>query len=700
MNRRMICVVLALMLMLSLLTGCGDAPVTETTVPTETEVVETTAPTVPADGNPNDVTCKGSYTADEIDSGAVAASIGDAKLTNGQLQVYYWMEVAAYQAAEHEIAPNFDEPLDTQPCEIDDSVNSWQQYFLRRALNTWHTSQALALQSVDEGIPTEEAYQPNESRHEEYMTGMPANAFLYGYNNNYIINTMHQAYLDSIPDMLEQLAADRGFADAAVLAENIAGASEEDLQTYAALYNTGYMYFTSLSYYFEPAEEEVAAFFEAHEEEYTQAGITADSGRLVDIRNLLVVPTVPVEEPKTADKEEDTEPTTAPETVVVNEDGTVVCSEALWEACFASAQELMAEYQASVRANSFKTSKTTEDALFADLANKNSDDSNTALDGGLYQNLRKGQLTEVLDEWCFDESRQYGDVEILRSEMGYHILFFRGSTELWYAAAEADLKAEMGAQKMQEAREKYPADIDYGAISLSQPARTGEVVTASDLLYSDVAHQRYPEAHVYLQQDYPNTMYGAYKITTHGCGITTMAMLATYMSDTELTPPTLCARYGSYCYRSGTDGSLFNVAPAEMGFYLKFKTYDWREAKAAMEEGYVVVTVQRKGYWTGGGHYLLLEKMFDDDTIQVRDSNIFNYGRLKGHKEDRFAWTTIPTAGYGYWIYENKVVTIPACTRCGGEAHEDTVMLTGDYICEKCEPAILRRDTYLTYCGD
>ena len=136
-------------------------------------------------------------------------------------------------------------------------------------------------------------------------------------------------------------------------------------------------------------------------------------------------------------------------------------------------------------------------------------------------------------------------------------------------------------------------------------------------------------------------MYGGYKITTHGCGITTMAMLATYMADTELTPPEMCRRYGGYCYDHGTDGSLFVVAPAQMGFYLKKKAFEWREARDAMRDGYVVVCVQTKGYWTRGGHYLLLEKMFEDDVIQVRDSNIYNYGKLEGHKTDRFDFSTV-----------------------------------------------------------
>ena len=225
-------------------------------------------------------------------------------------------------------------------------------------------------------------------------------------------------------------------------------------------------------------------------------------------------------------------------------------------------------------------------------------------------------------------------------------------------------------------------------------------MTASDLLYPDVGHQRYPEAQLYLQQDYPTTMYGAYRIVTHGCGITTMAMLATYMSDTELTPPEMCRRYGGYCYDHGTDGSLFVVAPAQMGFYLKKKTFEWREARDAMREGYVVVCVQTKGYWTRGGHYLLLEKMFDDDVIQVRDSNIYNYGKLEGHKTDRFDFSTVVPSGTAYWIFEKKIVTIPACARCGGtEEGAPGALLTEDYLCEKCAAALARRGTYLEYSG-
>ena len=61
------------------------------------EVVETVEATIPADGNPDDVTCKGSYSVSDEEAVAqgdvVVATMGEYQLTNSRLQVYYWMEI-------------------------------------------------------------------------------------------------------------------------------------------------------------------------------------------------------------------------------------------------------------------------------------------------------------------------------------------------------------------------------------------------------------------------------------------------------------------------------------------------------------------------------------------------------------------------------------------------------------------------------
>ena len=83
--------------------GKTPAETTEPTVAAETAATETQVPaTVPADGNPDDVTCKGTYTVTDEEAAAakdaVVATMGDEQLTNGELQVYYWSVSTAFSA--------------------------------------------------------------------------------------------------------------------------------------------------------------------------------------------------------------------------------------------------------------------------------------------------------------------------------------------------------------------------------------------------------------------------------------------------------------------------------------------------------------------------------------------------------------------------------------------------------------------------
>lgn len=664
------------------LCACGkqEAMLTlpETSVPTEvTEPPET----IPADGNPDDVTCKGSYTG-QLNTNVLVASAGDQILTGGELQVWYWAEVAQYRQANHAESPDFDRPLDVQICQIDSTVNSWQQYFLREALDSWHTSRMLMARSETEPMPTEEAYKPDMDSHELRLQNIPATKYLYGHNVYYQLNTMHQRYLEALPQTLAALAEEKGYADAAAMAQEAFGTDQDSLLAYADVFNRGYMYFTAMSYYIEPTQEELAAYYEAHQADYTETGKT------VDIRHILLVPKDIVQEPeKKWGVTEPTEPIIL-EAVEVAADGTVTCSEEAWSICEAEANALL---------TGWSKAKNTGEALFADLANKHSDDTGTALDGGAYHGLKQGQLTAILDQWCFDPARQVGDTTILRTPYGMHILYFSGSQELSAAAAEADYYRQQQNELLRLAKQTAPLVVYYSDISLAEAAGT---VTPADLLYPDIAHERFPEVPLYLQQDYPDTMYGSFPIRTYGCGITTMAMLASYMADDELTPPEMCARFGNYCFPNGTDGRLFNDEPAGMNFYLREKTFDANRALAALQEGQIVISVQHKGYWTRGGHYIVLEDVTEDNMVQVRDSNIFNYVKLVAHQNDLHKWVNITSNCAGYWIYEDKVTYIPACSRCGTSQGITESLLLSDYICEKCTPALLRRNTYLAGCAE
>lgn len=411
--------------MLFSLTACGKAPGASDTPDSDaaSETTEATVPaTVPADGNPDDVTCQGTYTVSDGEISAAAdtviATMEGGNLTNSQLQIYYWLEVADWRQAGHAEEPDFSLPLDTQSCPVDSAVNSWQQFFLKKALNTWHAHQALVNMSQEEGVPTEEEYKPDLEKHAEYMTGKPATKYLYGNNKNYVPNAQHQNYLDTVPDMLSSLANDNGFSTSDTQAKAIAGvgADVRDLISYTHTVNLAYMYFTEMGYHFEPTDEEIEAYYQKHQSE-----IPSDGEKTVNIRHILLIP----------------------DNAEIAADGTVAASEDDWARCLSEAESIVDKWRKRVSNTRFAQYAVVDPAesRFSEFAKDYSQDPGSSINGGLYVDIAPGQLMPELDAWCFDPARQHGDYEILRTACGWHIVFFSKATEDWFAAARASMTA-------------------------------------------------------------------------------------------------------------------------------------------------------------------------------------------------------------------------------------------------------------------
>ena len=250
--------------------GKGGTTPAETTVPTTApaasgEATETTPPmTVPADGNPDDATCKGSYTLAEgatFNGDAVVATMGEHKLTNAELQVYYWMQVYDFLNQYGSYASMFG--LDyTQPLDMQLSLEgamTWQQYFLDAALDTWANYQAMC----------------NE-----------ANAASYVLDEEYVI------YLEELPENLESSALEMGYESAEDMIRRDMGpnASLEGYLNYLSNYYLGYMYYGDTLEQIPVTDAEVEAYYEAHIEDYKANGLEKTDERYVDVRHILVTP--------------------------------------------------------------------------------------------------------------------------------------------------------------------------------------------------------------------------------------------------------------------------------------------------------------------------------------------------------------------------------------------------------------------------
>jgi len=103
----------------------------------------------------------------------------------------------------------------------------------------------------------------------------------------------------------------------------------------------------------------------------------------------------------------------------------------------------------------FEEGDKSEDS-FAALAVERSEDPGSAANGGLYTRIYKGQMVSEFENWCFDEDRQPGDYEIVKTSYGYHLMYFVG-TDLprWQVQVEDTLRAQAYDEYMTELLADY-----------------------------------------------------------------------------------------------------------------------------------------------------------------------------------------------------------------------------------------------------
>ena len=417
--KKIVMSVIAIVLLLAIIGGIlmmGMKPAAQTPVNTESTAAAFEG-TIPPDGDPETVTCKGSYTLSDEEAVAngdvIVATMGDHSLTNAQLQIFYWNYANTYLNSENGYMVmmygmlDYANPLDMQVC-AEDPTMTWQQFFLQKALENWTFMQALAIDAE---------------------------------NNGYTMSDADRAALEQTPETMEATAVQMGYANAQELMEAQfgAGVTLEDYLYFEELYYNSIPYYNAMAESFTVTEDEVAAFFDKYEAEYAEMGLVR-SDRLVDVRHILIMP------------DGATNANIATETF----------SEEAWNVALKKAEEILAEYQ----------KKPGEDH-FAELANTYTMDGNDANmdgipDGGLYTDITKATsfVPEFLN-WCIDGSRQVGDVEIVKTQYGYHIMYLSAWEELWPMYAEQDALVEKANDAILQVVEANPSNVNYSQIGFA-----------------------------------------------------------------------------------------------------------------------------------------------------------------------------------------------------------------------------------------
>ena len=366
-----------------------------------------------------------------------AATMGDNTLTNGELQIYYW--ICAYNyATDADLSADLSEQI------YDETTGqTYHEYILELAVDAWQECTLMV----------------NAAKAAGYE--MPADC---------------QEYVDSMEEELEYYVyiysyyygLDVSTVDDLIKLQFGPGATYEDYYNYTWNYYYGGMYWSELVETFEATDEEISNYFDENEEslanDYTLS-ITKDFGNLVDMRELMInVVTVEqtddegntvtvedwdatqakaqeiydlflkgdmTEDSFTALVQEHSEDSYAEDgglltdvykgglalvdvrhILIMPEDDT---SDESWAAALTEAEDIL---------NQWLAGDMTEDS-FGELANEYSEDNDgNVTNGGLYSDVYMGQMVAAFEEWCFDESRQVGDYGIVKTEYGYHIMYF------------------------------------------------------------------------------------------------------------------------------------------------------------------------------------------------------------------------------------------------------------------------------------
>lgn len=343
----------------------------------------------------------------------VVAVVNGKELTNSELQIYYRMQVMDfvnyYGSYLSYMGLDYTKPLSQQECTEQEGV-TWEQFFLQQALEMWYRYQVLVNLAEENGFE---------------------------------LDAEILADIESVAASLEEQAPKEGYENADAMVKELLGPSctVESYIAYVKVSAIASEYYASVYETMTPNADEIAAYFSENEANFSQSGITKDSGLVSSVRHILV----------------------CPEGGEKDESGVTTYSEDAWQTCLTEAENILDEW---------KSGEATQES-FSLLANKYTEDTGSSTTGGLYENVGpNSNFVETFRAWAVDMNRQPGDTGIVKSEYGYHIMYFVSGEPYWSSTAKSYLLSERMTQFIEDAKSDLPMTVNYGKIVLPEMAKT------------------------------------------------------------------------------------------------------------------------------------------------------------------------------------------------------------------------------------
>ena len=161
----------------------------------------------------------------------------------------------------------------------------------------------------------------------------------------------------------------------------------------------------------------------------------------------------------------------------------------------------------------------------------------------------------------------------------------------------------------------------------------------------------------YYQTDYPYIKFGNGTLATSGCSVTCLAMMATYLTDAEYTPPQMAYHFGSYG-KTNIERLDYGIAQMQLPYT---RTENVREVLLALQNGKVaIVMMDDESFFTTEQHFIVLAGMTEDGKYLVNDPMETNYKdgdlHIKDGYDNGFASFYLTQGFSGGWIFDKEAM--------------------------------------------
>jgi len=163
--------------------------------------------------------------------------------------------------------------------------------------------------------------------------------------------------------------------------------------------------------------------------------------------------------------------------------------------------------------------------------------------------------------------------------------------------------------------------------------------------------RQYDSVPLYYQTDYPNNRYGYGTIESNGCSITSLAMVASYLTGYEYLPDELAEYFGGY-----GENNIQKLEHASEQLKLPWRrAINVHEVIKSLQEGdLAILLMNEQSIFTETQHFIVLTGINDAGLITIHDPYKPNYEKwdLKRAFEEGFKEGDIICGYSGGWIYD------------------------------------------------